>query len=233
VLPQIPLGLKLRESASFDSFVGSANSELVAQLRASAEGRGEPYLFIWGAAGSGKSHLFQASCQAAQQQRLAAAYIPLKEASALTPEVLQNLATFDLICLDDIDRVCGSDRWEQAIFTLFNQLRDAGVRLIVSADRAISALPLKLHDLQSRLEWGPGYQLMGLNDAERAQLLRRNAKSRGLELPQETLNYILARAPRDTQSLIELLRQLDRASLAAQRKLTVPFIKSVLENRGS
>ncbi|MCB1758810.1 MAG: DnaA regulatory inactivator Hda [Gammaproteobacteria bacterium] len=229
MLPQLPLGLKLRLNVSFDSFVGNANRELLTQLRASAQGTGEPYLYIWGGSGSGKSHLLQAGCHSAQQHQLAAAYIPLREASRLTPEVLQNLSAFDLVCLDDFDRVCGQSHWEQALFNLFNQLRDAGARLLVSADRAAAALPLQLVDLRSRLEWGPGYQLLGLDDVGRAQLLNRSAENRGLELPPETLNYILARAPRDTRSLLELLQRLDRASLAAQRRLTVPFVRRVFE----
>ena len=225
---QIPLAMQLRDEATLDNFLAvPAVAPLLPALRGQLRPDGEAVIFLFGPVGAGKTHLLQGACHLAGA---GAQYLPLADLrDCAAQDVLQGLEALDLVCLDDFDRVCGQSHWEQALFNLFNQLRDAGARLLVSADRAAAALPLQLVDLRSRLEWGPGYQLLGLDDVGRAQLLNRSAENRGLELPPETLNYILARAPRDTRSLLELLQRLDRASLAAQRRLTVPFVRRVFE----
>ena len=83
-------------------------------------------------------------------------------------------------------------------------------------------------DLRSRLGWGLIYQLKVLDDQQRLQALQLRARQRGCEMPYETGRYLMRRLPRNMAALFDLLDQLDEASLVAQRKLTVPFVKSVL-----
>ena len=73
------------------------------------------------------------------------------------------------------------------------------------------------------------FQLHGLNDDDKIAVLRGRAHSRGLVLPDEVAGYLLRHCHRDLTALLELLERLDRASLAGQRRLTVPFVKDVLE----
>jgi DnaA family protein len=73
------------------------------------------------------------------------------------------------------------------------------------------------------------YQLRDLDEAGRIEALRLRAAQRGLQLPQETSEYLLRRVPRDLPSLFEVLDHLDEASLIAQRRLTIPFIREALE----
>ena len=61
-----------------------------------------------------------------------------------------------------------------------------------------------------------------------ASLSSRRARLRGLELPPETGRYLLNHYRRDMASLCALLDELDLASLAAQRRLTIPFVKGIL-----
>lgn len=233
MLPQIPLGISLRESASFDSFVGLGNQRTLADIKACIAKSGENYLYLWGPDGTGKSHLLQAGCRAAQSESCRVAYIPLSQADHFSPEILEELGILDLICLDDIQRVSGIPAWEMALFRLFNQLREGGSRLIVSADRPPASLHVRLADLRSRLEWGLCCQLNLLDDPARLQLLTESAHRRGLVLPEGTARYILSHTARDTQALVELMDRLDLASLSAQRRLTIPFVKTILERDGA
>lgn len=228
MLPQIPLGFSLRQSASFDTFVGLGNQQTIADLKACLAKSGERYLFLWGPAGAGKSHLLQASCRAAQTDAERVAYIPLSLADDFSSGILSDLGALDLVCLDDIHLVCGEPAWESGLFSLFNQLWGCGARLIASADLPPARLPVQLADLSSRLEWGLSCQLNPLDDAGRETLLVESALRRGLVLPGDTARYILSHTSRDTASLLELMDRLDLASLAAQRKLTIPFVKTVL-----
>lgn len=228
---QLTLGIRLPEVARFDSFLAGPNSELVAALQALAAGRGESPLYCWGGAGQGKTHLLQAACREAAASGGASLYLPLAQKDTLDPAVLDDLDTLGLLCLDDLDAVAGERRWEEALFHLFNRLRERGGALVASAACAPAAPDWALPDLQSRLASGLVYALQPLADAQRLEALQLRARQRGFDLSEETGHYLMRRVPRDMPALFSLLDRLDEASLSAQRKLTVPFVKSVLESR--
>jgi DnaA family protein len=228
MIQQLPLGIQLKAAARFSNFVAGPNNELLDQLQLAANGKGEPFFLIWGSAGSGKSHLLQASCHQAASQGRTAAYLSLRDYWNVQPELLDGWDAYDLVCLDDMDAIAGQRQWQEAIFHLYNRTREQGGSLIVSSNAAPAGLQLCLPDLRSRLGWGLTYQLKSLDDQQRLQALQLRAQQRGCEMPDETGRYLMRRLPRDMPALFDLLDQLDEASLVAQRKLTVPFVKSVL-----
>ncbi|MCE8021191.1 DnaA regulatory inactivator Hda [Halomonas sp. MCCC 1A11036] len=225
---QLPLGVGLRDDATFDSFLPAANASLVDRLSHQLDAGGEPFLYLWGAQGSGRSHLLQAACHAASDRDLRALYLPLRDLGHFPPLMLEDAERLDLVAIDDIDSVIGRRRWEEGLFHAFNRLRDAGKRLVVSAAAAPRQLPVKLPDLASRLAWGVTFHLQHLDDSERLQALQLRARVRGMQLPDEVARYILHRGPRRLDELFEELAVLDSASLSAQRKLTIPFVKQAL-----
>jgi DnaA family protein len=157
------------------------------------------------------------------------AYLPLREVAGLSPELLEGLEQQDLVCLDDVHAIAGNDDWERAVFGLFNRVRDRNGRLLVAATRRAGQCGFRLADLVSRLDWGVAYVLMPLVDRQVVAALGLRARRRGLELPDETAQYLLKRMPRDLPSVFNLLDRLDEASMIEQRRLTVPFVKSVLD----
>lgn len=227
---QLPLGISLPDNVRFESFVAGPNAELVRVLRDMASGDGEMSLYLWGQVGLGKTHLLQAACRAAGQHALSCAFLPLSDFSGMTTGVLQDMASLDLLCVDDLDAVAGSNAWERALFDLFNQARAGGCRLVMSGSVRADHLGLNLPDLVSRLTWGPVYPLRALDDAGLLAALQLRARTRGFELPDETGLFLLRRYPRDLPALCALLDRLDHASLVAQRRLTIPFVKTALEN---
>jgi DnaA family protein len=134
----------------------------------------------------------------------------------------------DMVCLDCLTAVAGRSDWELAIFNLYNRLREQGKRLLVAAEQSPRELALGLEDLRSRLQWGLTYQVHCLTDEEKHQALQMRARARGLELSDDVAQYIIQRLPRDTNELFWQLARLDHASLAEQRKLTIPFVKKIL-----
>ena len=125
--------------------------------------------------------------------------------------------------------VIGNAEWEVAIFDLINRVRETGrTLLIMSADQSPANLPVQLPDLASRLTWGEVYQLTPLNDHQKIEVLQKAAYQRGIELPDETANFLFKRLERDMKTLFNALEKLDQASLQAQRKLTIPFVKEIL-----
>ncbi len=227
VHPQLPLGVHLSDHARFSNYLAGPNREIVAGLQALLQGQEPHLLYCSGAAGSGKSHLLQATCADAQSQGLNAWYLPLQE--ELAPAVLEGMEQADLLCLDGLQTVAGLPDWEEALFHLYNRVREQGTRLVVAGRGRPEELGLQLPDLVSRLYWGLLYRVQELEDRDRMAALQLRARCRGLELPAETGEYLLRRCPRDLPVLFALLDHLDVASLVAQRRLTIPFVKSVLQ----
>lgn len=232
---QLPLGIGLKDDARFDNFYcrpDSANAFALAAVAALLAGR-EQFVCLWG--GQGRSHLSQALCLEAGQLGLRAQYLGLASLAAqeLTADsvesVLAGLEHLDLVCLDDVHCVAGQRHWESALFHLFNRLRDAGVPLLMTSQENPAHLAVALPDLQSRLQWGLSCQLQPLSDDDKLHLLQRRAEARGLQLGDEVAHYLITRVARDPASLFNLLDRLDRASLQEKRKLTIPFVRQVLE----
>ena len=220
---QLTLGIRLRDDATFNNYFSGQNGQIVHSLQA----QHEPYLFLFGASGSGKSHLLQAACHQTGQNNSPVVYLPLAE-EGLMPALLEGLENMSLIALDDIDTVLGRDDWEYALFTLYNRVRETGAHLIVSSREPLASLPIKLADLRSRLSWGPIFQLNNLTDKEKQFALQQRAKNRGLEVSDEVVTYLLKHSSRDMNALFALFEKLDKASMVEKRKLTIPFIKDYL-----
>ena len=221
-MKQLALSVRLRADAVFESFAPGQNSEVLTALRSAAT----TPLWLWGAHGTGKTHLLQAVCAGEGD---AAAYFPLDRSLALPPEALAGFERTRVLCIDDADAVAGDPAWERALFGLFNEAADLHTRLIFAAAVAPRQAAWVLDDWRSRAASCVVYQLRELDDAGRIEALRLRAAQRGLQLPHETSEYLLKRMPRDLPSLLELLDALDEASLVEQRRLTIPFIRDELE----
>jgi DnaA-homolog protein len=223
-MQQLPLGMRLMDRAVWANFLPGDNQLALSEVRALAQLHSGASLYLHGAVGSGKSHLLQACCA----QLLQAAYLPLAQLLALGPEVLVGHASAALVAIDDLEMAVGQSAWEQALFRLHNECQEQQTPLLVAARQPVVALAVQLPDLRSRLAAMPQFKLHVLNEMQVGEALRLRAQQRGLELPEETLQYLKRRFPRDISGLYQVLDQLDMASLREQRRLTVPFIRQVL-----
>jgi DnaA-homolog protein len=225
-MKQLALGVRLRAGAVFESFAPGQNSEVLTALRSASA----TPLWLWGAHGSGKTHLLQAVCASAGAAAGdSAAYFPLDRALALPPDALTGFERSHVLCIDDLDAIAGDQAWEQALFRLFNEAAELRTRLIFTAAVAPRQAAWGLEDWRSRAASCVVYQLRELDDEGRIEALRLRAVQRGLQLPYETSEYLLKRMPRDLPSLLQVLDALDEASMIEQRRLTIPFIRDELE----
>jgi len=225
-LSQLALPLKLQDHAVFESFLPAGNEALVAFLTGLVATPGGPGGWIFGGHSTGKTHLLQAVCERAADH---GQFVPLTEFKDAGPEILEGLQNRQFVCLDDVDSVAGNKDWELGLFGLLNSLLDAGGTLLCAAAASSRECGFELADLRSRFSRLPAFQLQSLGDAERIEALRLRAHHRGLELPPETASYLLTRSKRDMASLYALLDKLDTEALKAQRRLTIPFVKDVIE----
>ena len=225
---QLSLAIRLSDQATFANFccaAGSFHQQVVDVLENTAH-RSEPFVYLWGSAGSGVSHLLQAACHDARQQGQQVQYLPLLDLMDFPPQQLfESLEQLDLICLDNLPCIAEEPQWQQAVFDLYNRVRDAGGRLLIGADCAPRELPLSLADLQSRLTWGPVFQLPVLDDEQKAEVIQFRAARRGMEFADESVQFFIRRSERDMSKLISKLDQLEQLAVSQKRKLTIPFLK--------
>ena len=223
-MAQLPLALTLDDHASFETFVAGSNAAAVEHVRSLAGGDADT-VWLWGAEGAGKSHLLQAACRAATAAGRRAMYVALPAAS---PAILADLEQVEVLAIDDVHTIAGELAWEQPLFVILNAFSSRNGALLLAANAPAAQCGFRVADLQSRGAGAVTYRLAPLADEERAAALRRHAAARGLELDAAAAEFLLKRVARDMTALTRWLARLDRASLSAQRRLTIPFIREQL-----
>lgn len=225
---QLALAIQLNDEATLEDFNWGDNILLQQQVQQNLiQTDDSRFLYIWGSSGSGKSHLLQACCQAMSLGE--SIYLPLKILKDFEPQLLEGVEGHQLICIDDIDSIAGEVRWEEALFHLYNRVRDnSSSKLMISNLVSPKYCAIQLPDLKSRLTWGLVVHLEELKDEDKIKTLQKLAQKRGFELPTTVVQFLINRCTRNMHDLQNLLHQLDETSLAAQRKITIPFVKSAL-----
>mgnify|MGYP001385173542 CR=1 FL=1 len=224
--PQLPLALRTPPDQRLEAYFGQAGTRDA--VAAAARGESPDWLYLAGPAGSGKTHLLLAACAEAGALGRRTAYLPLAAFAGRLAEVLPAQEQVDLACLDGLDAIAGRHEDEEALFHFHNRARAAGVGVLYAARGNPAALGLGLSDLATRLGQCTRLTLEPLDDQGRREVLRQRAARRGLQLDEPVMDYLMRRAERDLGSLSALLDRLDQASLAAQRRITIPFLRPYL-----
>ena len=227
MIPQLPLALRWPRRQRFEHFHPGANAATLASVEQLARTPGTPWLYLCGPAGSGKSHLLMAACQAANQGGRTVQYLPLGSLRDKAAAI-RGVAGSEFLALDDLGAIAGDRDAEHALFDVYNRAKAEGAALLFAAEALPAQLGLGLPDLRSRLGACQQALLKPLDDAERRDVLRQQAAARGIELDDTVLDWLFNRYARDLGALLDLLDRLDQASLAAQRRITVPFLRVFL-----
>jgi DnaA family protein len=223
---QLPLAWRYPPDQRLSTFVAAPDG-LLAQLQVLAETGGE-WLYLQGPDGTGKTHLALATCAATEAAGRLAAYVPLASARGRLRAALDALEGCDMAALDGLEAIAGVAEDERALFDFHNRARASGMPVLYTAQAGPEALGLQLPDLRSRLAQCTRITLQPLDDDARRAVLRDRAQRRGLMLDAAALDWLLQRVGRNVGELAGLLDRLDRESLAAQRRITVPFLRQAL-----
>lgn len=230
-MDQLTLDVSLPDKADFSNFVPGSNQETVNALVRHAREQLDPIIWLRGPVSVGKTHLLMAACRQVTLAGGEAGFLAGSRADRLSPADIVGWDHKELVAIDDVDQFAGHADWEAALFALFNALRDRGKVMLVSARTGPRDVSFKLRDLASRMASGPVYRLNVLTDNERLSALQVRADKRGFELSDEAGRYLMHRIPRDLNTLFDVLDRLDDATLKAQRRVTIPFVKEVLAKR--
>jgi DnaA family protein len=235
VSSQLSLPIGVKDTESFASFIAGKNAQACSHLKGlfgqSETDKENCWLtYLFSDSGLGKSHLLYATCQQADIVDEGSVYLSFKEKQNMTPDVLQGLEHYRLICLDDIQKLQGESDWQIAVFDLINRVKEKNHGyLVITGNQPPKQLSLELPDLISRLSWGTNFQLYSLTDVQRQQALIVKAQHRGLNMSKDVAKYLVNHWQRDMPALIASLDILDEQSLQQQRKLTIPFVKTIFD----
>ncbi len=214
---------------AFESFCESGNETLVRELVNLLSGiRPRPILYLWGESGCGKTHLLNACCITAEKRSRPASYISLSGQDNGELDQLIPVAANTVVCLDDIGTIAGLDDVQVKALSLYESMIQNSATLIVSGSAPPGKINLGLKDLESRLACGGVYHIHPLDETGKQRALRRRALAKGFDLDEKVIAFIMSRCRRDTGSLFALLDKIDSASLRDQRKITIPFLKTLL-----
>lgn len=227
---QLPLALRWPHRQRFERFHAADNAAALAATQRLVERADAPWVYLHGPAGSGRSHLLIAACHAGHAAGKRVQYLPLGAINN-RPAALRGVVGSELLALDDLHAIAGHAEAEHALFDLYNQARSEGSTMLFAADAGPAQLNLQLPDLRSRLGACTQFTLKPLSDGERREVLKTEAAARGMTLDEAVLDWLFARYARDLSALLELLEKLDEASLAAQRRVTVPFLRDLLDKQ--
>ena len=223
-MEQLLLPVSVSEHMVFESFYPGPNLEIYQALQANVQ----KSLWISGVQSSGKTHLLQATFQRCIRLSKSSLYIPMREFDQFSPEILDDLEQLHLICIDDIEFILGNQAWERKLLDLYERIQTTDTHLVVASHASPKGINFFLPDLASRFSMSLIHQLEMLSDTEILSAIQMHAEVRGFNLPKESVNYLLKRVERNVGSLIDIIEILDYESLSKQRKLTIPFIKNIL-----
>ena len=222
---QIPLDVSLSEYMTFETFYLGPNKSVVDSLR------DEKNQLIWlaGLEGFGKTHLLHAFLNSHEHENKKVLYLPMSESQDFTPDILDNLAQYDLVAIDDIENIIGDMTWEEQLLKFYEDSYSTSNKILITANDTPKGLDFLLPDLSSRFNLALIERLRPMNEDEMIKAILIHSKARGFDLPEDSAKYLINRVPRDVSVLVDMIKLLDYESLSMQRKLTIPFIKTVLD----
>ena len=225
-MKQLVLDIRPDAPPTLENFVAGANAELLATVSL----RGTPataaqlparHIYLWGAPGSGRSHLLRAAADAARATGRPAHLLGAEAVEDNLPET-----TGALLAIDDVDQLAPAA--QIALFNAFNRARGNGQSLLLSGPAAPLGLAVR-EDLRTRIGQSLIFQVQPLDDAARTGILTTLAARRGLRLADEVVDFLLRHGRRDLASLLAVLDALDRASLERKRPITLPLLREMIQ----
>ncbi len=229
---QLVIDFAVDNDISLANYFTSANSALVDQLVTFVHNEDESasakLMYLVGESGVGKSHLGQALCQMAGDAKLTSQYLPMHEFCKYEIDVSEGMENYELLVVDDIDAIALLPNWQQALFDLINRVLENNHKIVFTSRQPPCDNGFTLPDLISRLQWGQNWRINPLSESQQLDMMIFRARCKGMMMSDEVAKFIYLRLRRDNKSIMRCLEKLDNKSLEVQRKLSIPFVKSVM-----
>ena len=220
---QIPINFSFISNKSFDNYIISNDKFIIKTLKKLAIATTPSIVFLKGKKSSGKTHLCSAlmalSCKSVCK---------LNKSNILELE-LEKILVHDLLIVDDIDQIISSYMIEEKLFSIINDFILNKKNILVTSSEPLNKIKFDLPDLSSRLKWDQVLVIPELTDDDKIKVLQKITKERGWILSDNVCDYIMNHYKRDLFFLCKCVKSLDEASLSLKKKITIPFIKKIME----
>ena len=225
---QIPFAFPLRSEATFENYITGRNAEIQRRLEDLSNAHAFQIIWLWGEQGVGCTHLLHASCHQLTTHHGQVGFVPSADLK-LKSESLTGFQAFDAVAIDDVHLWLARERAERNLVDLYQALQSNAGILLLSSTKPPVQFDYCFNDLASRFGAAETYEVIDLCDQGKMMFVQRQAELRGLQLDDEVARYMLTRCSRHLTDLLKMISNLDRHSLALNRRLTVPFVKQVLK----
>ena len=223
-LGQLPLAFKERDNKTIQAFLVGENQSVLDSLTSFLHSD-ENIFYLWGEAGSGKSHLLQAYTQSLLEQQRAVIMTP---GDINKRENVSLLEMFEIICIDKVEQISGHPQLEESLFFWINEVRQANKQIILSSKISNQSQQWHLPDLKSRIQSGRTHEIIALNRHQALEVFAQQACQRGIVLDVKTLKYLENNCSMDMNFLTQLLNKLDEVTLIQKKQVTIPLLKKIL-----
>lgn len=220
---QLTLGLKIGAKTTLENFITGKNKEVVDFVKEQLQTRRSVYAHVLGATASGKTHLFQAACQALVYQGFQAGYIDLSHLNQM--EILKGLHQLKLVCFDNLDSLKNEKDLHLLGAFIKTALGQGHQILTASKDPLPEIIKDYIHSYCD-------FKLEPLHDKDLKNAVKLKAEERGLLLPADVEECLIIRAeisPYPIKEIISLLDKLERASDLEKKKVNLSFFKTILK----
>ena len=217
---QIPIDFEFLKKKTFDNFIIGGNETLfydLVNVRNSNQ-----IILIYGQKSSGKTHICNALLNRFNTSNL---FINID----VDLDQIDPSDSYDLLIIDDIDQLISTPIFEEKLFTILNNQILHKKPAVITSSKDISECSFTLKDLSSRLLSDKIFTINELSDSEKIKMMISLSRQRGLEIPEKSLNYIINNCNRDLFFLCAFIRNLDDVSLSTKKRITIPFIKKVID----
>lgn len=247
---QFPLSFRLDREATFDNFLSFDSGSLVQTLKNLVTSDNSEWIYIAGERGNGVSHLLHATIAYAEhhghralcfdfrwiiETAMQAGESSIEAATRFVSELFEGCENYDVLCIDHLDsmveRQSFTESLERIVFYQLTRIQQKRYsKIVFGAHNVVSEIKITLPDLRSRLSLAAPFRITRYSDEQKQKIIAFRCARRGLYMPDEVSRYIVERYSRDMSTLINYVNHLDRQALANARRLTVPFVKHVLDN---
>lgn len=188
---------------------------------------GKGLTLVCGSRSAGKTRFMKALLKEAGLRNLAT--YSLEADDAHDHSYFEEAGGCNLVCLDNLKKVCGKPDWELSLFHLINFMEDTKKKLVFGTSVPPDKLEVNMADLGSRLRAADRVYLGPFNDEARIDFMLRLAKLRGFEIPFDVGRFILARSKRDMKEIEAVVEKLETETMKQHRKVSIPFVKEILK----
>ena len=222
---QIPINFSFISNKGFENFIIGKNNYIVKTLEIFAKGTPASIIFLKGNKSSGKSHLCSSVMALSSKPTCF-----LNKSNIIDIE-LDSILLQDLLIIDDIDQIISEYNVEEKLFSAIDDFILNKKNILVTSTKSLDEIKFKLLDLYSRLKWDQVLQIPELPDDDKIKVLQKISRERGWVLPAHVCDYIMRHYKRDLYFLCNCIKFVDEASLSLKKKITIPFIKKIIEHK--